>query len=114
MASAIHVNVGASLYRRSVFDELGGFDARFRYAEDYDLMFRIRDSGMKMASTDAVTLYYRMHENSLTARDHDRQMRDITLAVGLSRQRRRKLGLPAPTHFYGRPAWLARCASPQS
>ena len=37
-----HVNLGACLFRRRVFDVVGPFDERLLHYEDVDLMFRVR------------------------------------------------------------------------
>lgn len=98
--AVVHVNIGACLYRRSVFDTVGGFDETFRYADDTDLMLRIRDAGLAVAALDRTALYHRRYSGSLMTEPGPRQAQEFARAVGLSHLRRRKLGLPpAPPLF---------------
>jgi glycosyltransferase involved in cell wall biosynthesis len=59
----------SAMIRRSVFDELGGFDASFRVAEDTDLLIRMRERGLEFAILPDIILYRRFHGANLTA-DH--------------------------------------------
>jgi len=61
------INLGASLYRRSLFDKVGLFDERLRLSEDVDFMMRCWEMDIPKAIVDEVTLQYRLHPNSLTA-----------------------------------------------
>ncbi|KAA5546129.1 glycosyltransferase [Roseiconus nitratireducens] len=45
--------------------EIGGYDDSFRYAQDYDLWFRLADTG-KLANLSSPLLYYRIHGKGLT------------------------------------------------
>ncbi len=53
------------LYRRMVYDRLGGFDTHFYLAEDYEYWLRIK-SQFKLQKLDKFLCYYRHHKNSLT------------------------------------------------
>jgi glycosyltransferase involved in cell wall biosynthesis len=92
-----HVHLGACVYRREVFDAVGGFDPEFLYGEDVDLLLRLRDAGIPYVIQDTVTLYYRKHDNSMmtTVANEARMKRDFSRAVLKSMQRRRAAGLPA-------------------
>jgi glycosyltransferase involved in cell wall biosynthesis len=59
----------SAMIRRSVFDELGGFDASFRTAEDTDLLIRMRERKIEMAVLPEIILHRRFHGANLTA-DH--------------------------------------------
>jgi glycosyltransferase involved in cell wall biosynthesis len=59
----------SAMIRRSVFDELGGFDPSFRVAEDTDLLIRMRERGIEFAILPDIILYRRFHGANLTA-DH--------------------------------------------
>ncbi len=91
-----HVHLGACVYRREIFDRIGGFDPEFLYGEDVDLMLRIRDAGIPYVIQDAVALYYRKHDDSMmtTVANEARMKRDFTRALMKSMQRRRAAGLP--------------------
>jgi glycosyltransferase involved in cell wall biosynthesis len=96
-----HVNVGACLYRRSLFDEIGLFDPDLRYVEDWDLMLRIRDAGMPIAALTEVMLYYRRYAGSHVTTPDPRKTQEVARVFGLSRRRRQKLGLPPAPPFHG-------------
>jgi glycosyltransferase involved in cell wall biosynthesis len=88
-----HVHLGACLYRRSVFDRIGGFDESLRYSEDVDLLLRIRERAIPFTILRAVTLYYRRHAGSMTIQPDPRRALDFSRTVALSLMRRRALGL---------------------
>lgn len=54
--------LGAMLYRRMILQDIGGFDERLRYREDFDLFMRLLISGATPAFTPEVALFYRNHE----------------------------------------------------
>lgn len=54
--------------RRSVLDELGGFDERFWHAEDLELWLRIATAGYRAARAAGILAVHRDHEASLTGR----------------------------------------------
>lgn len=87
-----HVNLGACLFRRQVFDVIGLFDESLRYCEDVDLMFRIREAGLKLAIMPEVMLYYRTRPGSLThTTTNENQERGALTALRLSIGRRRSI-----------------------
>ncbi len=57
----------SAMIRRSVFDELGGFDPTFRVAEDTDLLIRMRARNIAIAVLPVVILHRRFHGGNLTA-----------------------------------------------
>jgi len=61
------VNLGACLYRRSLFDTVGFLDESLRFSEDIDFMMRCWEKDVRKAFVDEVTLFYRRHANSMTA-----------------------------------------------
>ena len=56
-----------SVFRRSVFDRLGGFDTRIWYAEDYDYWIRAAFAGFTFMSNPAPLALYRRREDSKSA-----------------------------------------------
>jgi len=50
------------LIYKTDFDKVGGFDSKV-YPEDYDLVFRFYNHGLKVVSTSEVTHLWRDHEN---------------------------------------------------
>jgi len=53
------------MFRRSVFEEIGNYDERFKYAQDHDLMLRITGK-FKTANIPQVLLLYRKHAKSIS------------------------------------------------
>jgi len=88
-------NLGAYLFRRQVFDAVGRFEAALVYCEDVDLMFRVREAGLRVAVMREVALYYRIRPGSLTqtADSEVRKERDALLALRRSIRRRRASGV---------------------
>jgi glycosyltransferase involved in cell wall biosynthesis len=94
-----HVHLGAGLFRRQVFDSVGLFDERLTYSEDIDLMFRIREAGLKLAIMREVTLYYRRRPGSMTQVKSGpkdlRVLEAMRLSIGRRRNAGRAINLPS-------------------
>jgi glycosyltransferase involved in cell wall biosynthesis len=60
------INLGAALYRREVFVQVGGFDPSLRSGEDADWFLRAYAAGVIKLPLDAVSLCYRRRQGSLT------------------------------------------------
>ena len=97
-----NVNLGACLFRRQVFDVVGLFDERFRLCEDVDLMFRVREAGLKLVIMREVSADYRTRPGSLTqtptkASEVQKEMsalEALQLSIGRRRNSGRALALP--------------------
>jgi glycosyltransferase involved in cell wall biosynthesis len=85
--------IGAAIFRRSVFDRIGLFDESLMYAEDWDLLLRIIETQVPFVVLNRPTLYYRRHGGSMMTRDDPRIKSDLAKAFAMSLARRRKLGL---------------------
>jgi len=59
-------NLGASLWRRSVFETVGLLDEELRLCEDLDLTLRCWEFDVRKAEVDSVVLHYRRHAASMT------------------------------------------------
>lgn len=68
-----------SVFRRSVFDRIGGFKPKFRTNEDYDFWLRAASAGFRFVRNSAPLAGYRIRAESLSA-DEVRMLRGI-LAV---------------------------------
>ena len=53
--------LGATVFRRSVFDRIGMFDETFFYAEDRDLFLRVLEKEVSFVVLKTPTIYYRRH-----------------------------------------------------
>ena len=58
--------IGAGLYRKRVFDQVGLFDRTLRFGEDVDWYNRARERGASMKRLDLVTLLVRRHADNMT------------------------------------------------
>ena len=59
----------AAIFRRSVFEELGGFDEQFRLIADYDFFYRMNASGYKLAKARRPAVAaFRIHPSQLSIR----------------------------------------------
>ena len=59
-------NTGTLLFRRDAFERVGGFDPRFRFSEDFDLLLRIKEAGIFRHEIDALVMLYRRGHGSTT------------------------------------------------
>ncbi len=58
--------ISASLYKKSLWQEFGGYDHAFHGAEDWDLWLKFIESGKKFVGVNEVLYYYRKHSGSIT------------------------------------------------
>ncbi len=58
--------IGAALFRRSVFETVGLFDSKLRFAEDTDWFYRAQEIGVALKRLSQVTLLVRRHQQNMT------------------------------------------------
>lgn len=58
---------GSAMFRRSVLEELGGFDPAFRWGEDMDLLVRLRERDVEIAVLQEILLLRRFTGSNMTA-----------------------------------------------
>lgn len=90
--SLFYVQVGACLYRKEVFARIGGFDEDLLFAEDVDLLLRLREADIPFAILRSIELYYRQHPASMMARGGPGKRAAFQLAARKSLARRRAAG----------------------
>jgi glycosyltransferase involved in cell wall biosynthesis len=61
------IPLGSAMFRRAVYDTVGGFDPSFRFSEDMDFLVRLREHGLTMEVLPEIVLYRRFHEDQMTA-----------------------------------------------
>lgn len=83
------VNLGSAIVRKSVFERIGLFDETMRYSEDVDWFMRARESGAAIVTIDAVTLFYRQHEQNMTRGKSTSEL-NVLKALKKSLDRRRE------------------------
>jgi len=80
--------MGAGVYRRDLFERIGGFDEELFFGEDADWFLRAREQGARMALREAITLHYRRHGGN-ASRSSGSATSGLLRALHLSMQRRR-------------------------
>lgn len=55
-----------TIMRKSVIEHIGRYDPDYVRTQDYDLWFRIIESGYKIHNIDRILIYYRKHENMVS------------------------------------------------
>jgi glycosyltransferase involved in cell wall biosynthesis len=85
-----HIHLGAGLYRRRAFDEVGPFDETLRISEDADWFLHARELGLKIVVLAEVTLLYRLHDSNLTRNATAREFL-FTEMIHKSLERRRRM-----------------------
>ena len=65
-----------SVFRRRVYEKIGGFDESFRSNEDYDFWIRAAVAGFRFVRNDKPAGYYRRRDDSLSA-DELRMLKGI-------------------------------------
>jgi len=86
---AFSVNLGSAIIRKSVFDRVGLFDETMRYSEDVDWFMRAREGGAAILTLDAVTLFYRQHQQNMTRGKSTSEL-NVLKALKRSLDRRRE------------------------
>lgn len=86
---AFSVNLGSAVIRKSVFDRVGLFDEAMRYSEDVDWFMRAREAGAAIMTLDAVTLFYRQHEQNMSRGKSTSEL-NVLKALKKSLDRRRE------------------------
>jgi hypothetical protein len=81
----------STLLRRRALERTGPLDESLRYGEDVDWFLRAREVGVRLATIDSVTLFYRRHDRNLT---HNRGtgMSGLLTSLRRSLERRRADG----------------------
>lgn len=65
--------VGAMLLRRHVFDRVGAFDPTLTLGDTLDLVARMDEAGMRMATVEGIVLRRRIHGRNTVMTQRDRQ-----------------------------------------
>lgn len=95
----VSFNIGAALYRKSVFKKIGGFDPELRFGEDTDWFLRAREAGVALLVLPQVALHYRLHEGGMTSGKSAAQLnvaRVLKRSLDRRRQSAGKDHAPAP------------------
>lgn len=83
--------LGAALFRRRVFEQIGRFDETVRYyTDDTDFFLRLRESGLRIHYTEQVALYYRLHGDNTSLKMPTARRLFFVEALKRSLDRRRR------------------------
>ena len=111
---AFSVNLGSAIIRKSVFERIGLFDETMRFSEDVDWFMRAREGGAAILTIDAVTLFYRQHEQNMTRGKTTSELNILkTLKRSLDR-RRGSTGIASALPAFPMPAPLVNERSPDA
>lgn len=61
-----YIQIGAAIFRKSVFDRVGPFDEDLRFSEDHDIFMRLRENNVPLVIINDITLIYRLHAHNMT------------------------------------------------
>ena len=114
----VAVLISSSLWRRSVIEEIGGYDPRFGLADDYDLFLKVLRKS-KVVLEPSVQYEYRMHSGNVS-RSYKAQYADLVKTLrhhlpalaaqagmtGLTHKQRSALEHSLRAAYFG-PAWDA-------
>ena len=84
----ISLQLGACLFRRSVFERVGLMEKSLRHSDDLDWFMRARELGVSMLLHDDIVLHQRLHRNNMT-RDRAENLRFLPIMLKRSLDRRR-------------------------
>lgn len=77
---------GSMLFRRQVFDLVGGYDERMKLSQDYELYLRMqRLHGMKIGVLSGAHYFLRQHRGSMSGRRMFRQLYYSVMAKSLNK-----------------------------
>ena len=78
----------SALYRASILQRLGGYDASYRSHENMDLLFRLREFGSETAVLPDLVLYRRFHGGNLShaPRTGDPRLRSLKAKLDRARE----------------------------
>jgi glycosyltransferase involved in cell wall biosynthesis len=89
--TVINVNLGSAVFRRSVFERVGGFDESLFNWEDLDWFLRAKEMGVRIKILRQITLRYRMHEHNYSQTVSSEHGMMVVLAKSAARRRKMKI-----------------------
>jgi glycosyltransferase involved in cell wall biosynthesis len=85
--------LGSMVFRREVFEIVGGFDESLAFAEEIDWLARAQEHGIRPEPIDADVLRYRVHAGNMT---HDNATLRAFVLTAVNRARARRHGASRP------------------
>ncbi len=84
-----YVNLGAGLFKKTVFNKVGAFDEKFIFCEDLDWFLRAYEQEVSIILLDKITMFYRIHSENMT-NNKKKKISDYTTRAISNSFRRRK------------------------
>ena len=81
------------MLRSNVFRRMGGLDESLSEGEDFDFFVRLRERGVRLAESEHLMLYYRIHGGNLTFGKNGAD-RNTLMILKRALDRRRRKGQP--------------------
>ncbi|MHC4268334.1 MAG: glycosyltransferase family 2 protein [Planctomycetota bacterium] len=89
----INICLGSGIFKKSVFEKVGYFDETLRYYEDHDWFLRAREHGISIVILRQITLYNRLHADSMSRHRITDDSFIKVIKKSLDRRRRQHNGL---------------------
>ena len=86
------IQLGCALFRRSVFEAVGGFDPALTYSDDFDFLLRTREHEIPTAFVHETTILYRRHAGNMTQIE-GHESPSLLRLMKRSLDRRRSMGI---------------------
>ena len=87
------LQVGALVARRTVFEQIGGFDTTYEHAKDVDWFVRAREAGIVMAILPEILLHRRLHGSNRSYHTQARTLEFMrVLKSSINRKRQQRFG----------------------
>ena len=87
----LYLQLGSALFRRSVFEGVGGFNSDLHFSEDIDWFLRANEHGAVIRSVDIITLFHRVHDGNMTLGKSRAELQIVkVLKSSLDRRRKRE------------------------
>lgn len=87
----VNAYLGSGVFKKSIFEKVGMFDASLRYSEDQDWFLRAREQQASIIILKEITLYYRLHQNNMTRNKNTVDLQIVSV-LKKSLDRRRQQG----------------------
>lgn len=82
------IHLGARLFRREAFEQIGLFDEAMRCSDDVDWFYRAKEAALAMEATEKCTLHYTQHAHGISYRKDVKALQVLqSLKKSLDRRR---------------------------
>jgi len=96
---------GEVMFRRSLYNQVGGYREFFRMSQDYDLWMRFRDQGVDFGVVDEVLYSTVSRRDGVTGRYKQRYIQSFYAGIAHQCWQQRQFGEVDDVDMYGYDAW---------